>query len=135
MAAVATDGVGRVPAGAEEADLTEVRILEARLAAFESQTAATHFPWQKSDSFALRIGGLCKRMRWPTVKIPEDQLDGATGQPLNETRFVIRRARLRAEAEARYVGGALELDGNTVGTTQVRLLGGRGVCSVSFARR
>lgn len=112
------------PAGAEEADLTErVRILEARLAAFESQTAATHFPWQKSDSFALRIGGFVQADAVAYRQDSEDQLDGATGQPLNETRFVIRRARLRAEAEARYVGGALELDGNTVGTTQVRLLG------------
>ena len=53
-----------------------------------------------------------------------DQLDGATGQPLNETRVVMRRARLRAEAEATYVGATVEIDGNTVQGTQVRLLGG-----------
>ncbi len=53
----------------------------------------------------------------------QDQLDQATGQPLNEARFLIRRARLRATAEARYFGGLIELDGSTVQGAQARLLG------------
>lgn len=53
----------------------------------------------------------------------EDQLNEATGQPLNETRFVIRRARLRIEADYRYLGGAFELDGNTVQGPLARILG------------
>ncbi len=73
--------------------------------------------------FSLRIGGFVQADAVAYRQDSEDQLDGSTGQPLNETRFVIRRARLRAEADARYVGGILELDGNTVIGTQARLLG------------
>lgn len=72
--------------------------------------------------FSLRIGGFVQADAVAYRQDSEDQLDGSTGQPLNETRFVIRRARLRAEADARYVGGILELDGNTVIGTQARLL-------------
>jgi len=43
-----------------------------------------------------------------------DELDPSTGEPLNLTRFLLRRARLRVEVEQRYVGGTLEFDGNTV---------------------
>jgi hypothetical protein len=43
-----------------------------------------------------------------------DEINFSTGQPLNQTRFLIRRARLRVDADYRYVGGALEFDGNTV---------------------
>lgn len=53
----------------------------------------------------------------------EDQLNEATAQPLNETRFLIRRARLRVEADYKYVGGAFELDGNTVQGPIARILG------------
>ena len=38
----------------------------------------------------------------------------ATGEPLNEEQFVIRRARLRADAHRDALSGALEFDGNTI---------------------
>ena len=44
----------------------------------------------------------------------EDELNPSTGEPLNQTRFLIRRARLRADLTAPWVSGALELDANTV---------------------
>jgi hypothetical protein len=53
----------------------------------------------------------------------EDQLNTSTGAPLNEDRFVLRRARLRAAYEAPFWGSALELDANTVSGGQVRVLG------------
>jgi hypothetical protein len=43
----------------------------------------------------------------------EDQL-AAGGQPLNQNRFTLRRARLKAESKLRYAEFLLELDGNTV---------------------
>lgn len=43
----------------------------------------------------------------------EDQL-AAGGQPLNQNRFTLRRARLKAESKYRYAEFLLELDGNTV---------------------
>lgn len=42
------------------------------------------------------------------------------GQPLNEDRFVLRRARLRAESDHGYVHGAFEIDANTVSQVQLR---------------
>lgn len=77
-------------------------------------------------AFALRMSGFVQADAYAyrqDSEDAEDQLDGATGQPLNETRFLIRRARLRATAESRYVGGLLEIDGSTVQGAQVRLLG------------
>src|SRR5262249_23631769 len=53
----------------------------------------------------------------------EDQINGATGDPLNEDRFLVRRARLRANLDYGLVAGALELDGNTVRGTTARLIG------------
>lgn len=50
-----------------------------------------------------------------------DEVNGATGEPLNQDRFVLQRARLRAEITRPYVSGALELDANTVNGPQVRV--------------
>jgi hypothetical protein len=50
----------------------------------------------------------------------EDQLDAA-GQPLNQDRFLIRRARLGVLATGRFGEGRLELDGNTVRGTALRV--------------
>jgi hypothetical protein len=55
-------------------------------------------------------------------QISEDQLNPSTGAPLNEDRFFIRRARLRAAIDQGYFAGVLELDTNTVNGTQVRPL-------------
>lgn len=53
-----------------------------------------------------------------------DELDPATGDTLNEERFLIRRGRIRVEAHRDRMFGALELDGNTIaGTPAARLLG------------
>ena len=38
----------------------------------------------------------------------------STGQPLNETRFLLRRARLGVRAEYQILSSYLELDANTV---------------------
>ena len=51
----------------------------------------------------------------------QDQLS-ASGQPLNQELFYIRRARLKAVLEREWVAGVLELDGNTVNGATARLL-------------
>lgn len=43
----------------------------------------------------------------------EDQLD-ASGQPLNQDRFLVRRARLGVAIDRYYGAGRIEIDGNTV---------------------
>jgi hypothetical protein len=53
----------------------------------------------------------------------EDQINTSTGDPLNEDRFLIRRARLKATLDRTYVAGALELDGNTVRGPTARIAG------------
>jgi hypothetical protein len=54
-----------------------------------------------------------------------DEIDPGTGQPLNETRLLVRRGRLRAEVKdelpALHVGAVLELEGNTVQSPVVLL--------------
>jgi hypothetical protein len=49
-----------------------------------------------------------------------DQINTSTGDPLNQNRFSLRRARLAANLDRGYVAGLLELDANTVNGPQVR---------------
>lgn len=51
-----------------------------------------------------------------------DQLHPETGQPLNETRMYLRRARLRTEAARGNWRAVLEFDGNTIDKPEARLL-------------
>jgi hypothetical protein len=51
----------------------------------------------------------------------EDQLNAA-GRPVNDDRFMIRRARLGAVLDRRYGEGRIEIDGNTVNGPTFRLL-------------
>lgn len=51
-----------------------------------------------------------------------DALDPSTGRPLNDTRFLIRRARLRAEVDRGFLSGGLELDANTVDGATARVI-------------
>ena len=53
-----------------------------------------------------------------------DELNPASGEPLNETRFLLSRARLRLDVEYRWISGSLEIDGNTVHGATVRILNG-----------
>ncbi|HEX4459983.1 MAG TPA: hypothetical protein VIA18_18525 [Polyangia bacterium] len=51
-----------------------------------------------------------------------DQLNETTGAPLNQTRFLIRRARLRVDVDYGWVAGALEFDGNTINGPVARII-------------
>lgn len=77
---------------------------------------------------SLSLSGFVQADVYAYRQDSQDQLDSGTGQPLNETRFLIRRARLRAQAEARALpflplGATLELDAATLVGAQARLLG------------
>jgi hypothetical protein len=52
----------------------------------------------------------------------EDEINPSTLAPVNEERFMIRRARLKTTIDREYVAGALEFDGNTVNGTTARLI-------------
>lgn len=111
---------------AAEPTLTErVQQLEAQIQSLLSSRLPTGDELLRRGPFVLRLAGFVQTDAVLYRQDSVDQLDGATGVAApNQTRFVIRRARLRAEAEATYVGATVEIDGNTVQGTQVRLLGG-----------
>ncbi len=50
----------------------------------------------------------------------QTEINGSTGQPLNQDRFTLRRGHLRADAERGLVVGSLEIDANTTNGPQVR---------------
>ncbi|HEU4405525.1 MAG TPA: hypothetical protein VFS43_09565 [Polyangiaceae bacterium] len=62
----------------------------------------------------VRAGGFA-HLDWVVGReSSRDEIDPATGEPLNENRFVLTRARARIEAERGAFGGRLELDANTL---------------------
>jgi hypothetical protein len=73
-------------------------------------------------AFATRVSGLLQVDGVPFHQASVDELDPATRAPLNETRFLIRRARIRLDAGYGYVHGLVQLDANTVRGPTVRLL-------------
>src|SRR5262249_9327436 len=72
---------------------------------------------------AVKVSGYLQADWTPWRQSSEDQLNPGSGAPLNDERFSIRRARLRASMERDYVAGLLEFDGNTVAGTTARLMG------------
>lgn len=50
----------------------------------------------------------------------QNEVNPSSGEPLNETRFLVRRARIRIESDQGYIHGAFDLDANTIRGPQVR---------------
>jgi hypothetical protein len=72
---------------------------------------------------SVRVSGYLQA-DWTTWRqSSEDQINQSTGDPINEERFMIRRARLRASLDRDYVAGLVEFDGNTTKGTTARLIG------------
>src|ERR1700749_219197 len=96
---------------AETADLREtVQQLKEQAAALTKQ-AADGPPWVRAGRLGVGLTGYVQgdvafRQSW------KDQ-PKTSGDSLNQDRFSIRRARLKATLERTYVAGVLELDGNT----------------------
>jgi hypothetical protein len=63
-----------------------------------------------------------------------DQLNYSTGAPLNDQRFLVRRARLKLALDREYTAGVLEFDGNTVSGTQARLVVAEASAKISGER-
>jgi hypothetical protein len=79
-------------------------------------------PVVSHDGVAVELTGYVQADAVPWSEDSIDELDAA-GDPLNEERFLIRRARLRTEAHRGDLSGALEFDGNTANGATARLLG------------
>ncbi len=63
-------------------------------------------------SHGLQLGGFVQA-EFQTNQLSEDQLQQG-GAPLNQNRFLVRRARLRLDRDWDYAAATLELDANTV---------------------
>jgi hypothetical protein len=50
----------------------------------------------------------------------QNEINGSTGQPLNQDRFTLRRGHVRVDAARGLVAGSLEIDANTTNGPQVR---------------
>ena len=79
-----------------------------------TQAAETDVVVQAIRASDVRISGYLQA-DWVMVRqTSQDEITGATGEPLNENRFLLRRGHLRADVEREWVLGALEIDANTV---------------------
>ena len=110
----------------------EAKLAEER-AAREATEARAQANARAEIEAALKTEPRLARLSWLTVsgfvqadlnvkQTSQDQLNASTGVPLNDNRFLIRRARLRAAVDQGYFAGAFELDANTVNGAQVRPL-------------
>jgi hypothetical protein len=61
-----------------------------------------------------RVGGFIQADSILTKQSSQDEVNAATGAPLNQTRFFVRRARVRLDVEHHFVWGGVELDANTI---------------------
>ncbi|MFI5308580.1 MAG: hypothetical protein ACHQ53_14570 [Polyangiales bacterium] len=78
---------------------------------------------QEKPVFALRVSGLLQVDAVVLDQASVDEVDPATGAPLNQDRFVLRRARLRTDVEHGIWRGHLTLDANTVNGPALRIFG------------
>jgi len=72
------------------------------------------------SSLPVRISGFVQADWIIHDQQSQDEVNGSTGQPLNQDRFMLRRGHVRLDAEKGFVLGALELDANTTNGLQVR---------------
>jgi hypothetical protein len=70
----------------------------------------------------LSLGGFLQA-DVPFRQASEDEINGTTGDLLNQNRFYLRRARVRLSLIRTYLEGAFELDGNTVSGPTARAIG------------
>lgn len=71
-------------------------------------------PWQWDVRALVQVDWIVHR------ESSLNAIDTTNGAVLNDDRFLLRRARLRASGERQYLGGWLELDANTVDGAQVQ---------------
>ncbi len=67
-------------------------------------------PWSRTWARGLVVGGYIQA-QYQSSQASQDQLD-ANGTPLNQNRFLVRRARLRIDRGWDYAFATIEIDGN-----------------------
>jgi hypothetical protein len=86
----------------------EEQSLDARVAKLEALVERLSRP-----RFNFNLSGFIQADAVAYSQASADEIDFSTGQPLNETRFYLRRARLGISADYRIVSAYLEFDANT----------------------
>jgi hypothetical protein len=117
------------PSPSPDADLrAAVAALQVKVAQQDEELARLRASLERERPNLFRLGGLDIKLsgfvQADAVAYDQssaDELSYATGAPLNNTRFLIRRARLRIEGDYKYAGGVLEFDGNTVNGPVARI--------------
>jgi hypothetical protein len=92
----------------------EAAVAQAKADAVEEVKKDTR-PWLRWLSFAGYA-----QTDFAIRQSSSDQVNTSTGDPLNQNRFSLRRARVATIVDRGYVAGLLELDANTVNGPQVR---------------
>lgn len=92
------------------------------LALAATTRAAAQAAGAESEAAALRTSGLLQVDSVLFEQSSVDQLDPATGEPLNQERFAIRRARVRVDGNYGYARGLVQIDANTLRGGTIRLL-------------
>jgi hypothetical protein len=98
---------------AAEAELT------AALKAQQEAAAALKASPKVGGSDGLTLSGFLQADMY-VRQASEDQLNTSTGAPLNDNRFALKRGRLRASIDRRYLAAILEADFNTNSGPQMR---------------
>jgi len=75
----------------------------------------------KEPPVRLRLSGYVQADAIVYRESSVDEINSATGEPLNENRFTITRGRIRADVTSAILSGALELDANTVQGPSARI--------------
>ena len=99
---------------------SEIAELRARVDELETRVARTEAPRESRTSPALTVSGYV-HVDWVALRqSSQNEVNPSTGEPLNENRFLIHRARLRLETDQGLLHGALVVDANTIRGLQVR---------------
>ena len=102
------------------AQQAEIARLRADLEAAE-KARAEEKPTVAARRWGLAISGFVQADGVFYNQASQDEVNGSTGAPLNEDRFVIRRAHLKTELDGGVLGGALELEASTVADPAMRV--------------
>lgn len=99
----------------------ELAHLSARLDEHERAAADDEHAAIRLGRFRLVLSGFVQADAVFYNQASVDDVNPSTGAPLNQTRFLIRRAHLRSDLSYGIVSGAVELEGSTVQNAIVRV--------------
>ena len=89
-------------------------------AAIDALAASLEKERRERENPSVRVSGFLQADWVIHNQESQNEINGATGQPLNLDRFTLRRGHVRVDAGKGLLAGVLEIDANTVSGPQVR---------------